>query len=170
MFRYDDVGSLPLPDDVDSDEFVQAFMNMEDWALDLYRKSMKLKIDAGVEVPCYPQLRDMNDQFLKILNDNEALEEPYLVRKGSTGLPEFIALEKIDMDLPPLKICITGPLELSVAEFEGRVYDDVMLNIARSLDRFVERARSLDGVNVEVVSVDEPSLGTNPEIDFDPDQ
>ncbi len=167
MFRYDDVGSLPLPDGVDSEKFEQAFVNMEDWALDIYRDSMKLKLDSGVQVPCYPQLRDMNDQFLKIFDDSEAVEEPYLVRKGATDLPEFVALERMDLDLPHLKVCITGPLELSIAEFEGRIYEDVMLNIARSLKRFVERAQSLDGLHVEVISIDEPSLGTNPELDFD---
>ncbi len=167
MFRYDDVGSLPLPDGVDSDEFDQAFIDLEDWALDIYRKSMKLKIEAGVEVPCYPQLRDMNDQFLKIFNDSEAMEEPYLVRESATDLPEFVALEEMEMDLPSLKVCITGPLELSVAEFEGRIYEDVMLNMARSLKRFVERVRSSESLDVDVVSVDEPSLGTNPELDFD---
>ncbi|KXA89547.1 hypothetical protein AKJ40_00015 [candidate division MSBL1 archaeon SCGC-AAA259M10] len=167
MIKYDDVGSLPLPDTVDREGFERAFVNFEGWALDIYRDLLELKIDAGVQVPCYPQVRDMNGQFLKILNDSESVEEPYLVHEDNAVLPEFEALEMLDLNLPKMKICVTGPLELSVSEFEGRIYSDIMMNIARSLNRFIRKAESLKGFDIEVISIDEPSLGTNPSLEFD---
>ena len=167
MVRFDDVGSLPLPDDVDRGEFSESFADLEEDSLELYRELMELKLDSGLDVPCYPQLRDMNDQYLSVLNDNEVLEEPYLVKKSSAMLPEFEALDRIDLDLPPLKICVTGPLEITVSEFDGIVYEDVMMNIAESLKRFIDSARSFDSFDVEVVSIDEPSLGTNPDLNLD---
>lgn len=167
MIRYDDVGSLPLPEGVGSEEFEKAFPEFEDWALRVYEDSMRLKIDAGVQVPCYPQLRDMNKQFLKILNDADSIEEPYLIYEDKAELPEIEALAKLDLDLQELKICVTGPLELTLSEFGGRIYEDVMINIARSLNRFVEKSESKKVLDVQVVSIDEPSIGINPEIDID---
>lgn len=167
MIKYDDVGSLPLPGKLEEENFEKAFVDFEDWALEVYKDLMELKIEAGVQVPCYPQVRDMNDQFLKILNSSDLVEEPYLVRKDMARLPELQAFEKLDMDLPEIKICITGPLELSISEFGGRIYDDVILNIARSLNRFIRNAEKLKKVEIGVVSVDEPSLGTNPNLEFD---
>ena len=169
MVRFDDVGSLPLPDDVDREEFSESFADLEEDSLELYRDLMELKLESGLDVPCYPQLREMNDQYLSVLRDNEVLEEPYLVEKSSAMLPEFEALDRMDLDLPPLKICITGPLEITISEFDGAIYEDVMMNIAKSLKRFVDSARSFDSFDVEVVSVDEPSLGTNPDLNLDPE-
>lgn len=37
-----------------------------------------------------------------------------------------------------IRICVTGPLELCVAEFGNEVYSDVMMNMARSLNRFIK--------------------------------
>lgn len=169
MIKYDDVGSLPLPDDVEREGFERAFVDFEKWALDVYRRLMELKVDAGVQVPCYPQIRNMNDQFLEILNDSDLVEEPYLVREDEAVLPELEAFEIMDMGISEIKICITGPLELAASISGGKVYDDVLLNIARSLNRFVRNAESLDKVGIEIVSVDEPSLGVNPNLRYDED-
>lgn len=165
MPRYDDVGSLPLPRDVDRREFSESLTKFEDWALDVYRDSMELKLDAGVEVPCYPQLRDMNDQFLDIINDPGLSEEPYLVREDEAVLPEIKALDLLDLDLPPLKMCVTGPMELSASEFESDIYEDVVLNMSRSLTRFVRKSESYPAIELQVVSIDEPSLGTDPRLE-----
>ncbi len=169
MARYDDVGSLPLPENVDKGEFSEGLMEYEDWALDIYEKAMQVKIDAGVEVPCYPQLRDMNDQFLDIMNDSEFSEEPYLVYEDDAILPEIKALAMLDIELTPIKMCLTGPVELSAHEFDNEIYEDVIFNMAQSLTRFVQNAQSYESIDLQVVSIDEPSLGTNPRLQVEED-
>lgn len=169
MPRYDDVGSLPLPEDVGKKEFSEGLMKYEDWALKIYERAMQLKIDVGLEVPCYPQLRDMNDQFLDIMNDPGLSEEPYLVYEEDAVLPEMRALDMLDINLTPIKMCVTGPVELSTSEFDNEIYEDIMLNMARSLTRFVENAESYESIDLQVVSIDEPSLGTNPRLEVEED-
>lgn len=169
MPRYDDVGSLPLPEEVDKKEFSEGLMKYGDWALDVYERAMQLKMDAGLEVPCYPQLRDMNDQFLDIMNDPELSEEPYLVYEDDAILPEMRALEMLNIDLTSIKMCVTGPVELSASEFDNEIYEDIMLNMAQSLTRFVENAKSYESIDLQVVSIDEPSLGTNPRLEVEED-
>ncbi|KXB08118.1 hypothetical protein AKJ58_00870 [candidate division MSBL1 archaeon SCGC-AAA385D11] len=164
---YDDVGSFPIPQGVEGKRFERAFLNSEEWALRVFNESMSMKIDAGVQVPCYPQLRDMNDQFLEPLKDPEIVEEPYLIREEKAVIPEIVALENMNMNGRKIKMCITGPLELSIAEFGNEVYQDVMMNIARSLNRFIKNAESIRDLDIGVVSIDEPSLGTNPNISVD---
>ncbi|KXB00176.1 hypothetical protein AKJ48_03805 [candidate division MSBL1 archaeon SCGC-AAA261O19] len=167
MPKYDDVGSLPLPEKVNRGEFERGLLNFEDWALKICRESMELKIGRGVEVPCYPQLRDMINQFLEPLKDPKLTEEPYLIRKGEANLPELLALRESSTKLPQLKMCVTGPLELTSAEFESKIHGDILLNLARSLKRFIKNAESMRRVDVGVVSIDEPSLGMNPQLVFD---
>lgn len=167
MPKYDDVGSLPLPESIPKEEFKRALLGLEDWALKTCRETMEMKIEKGIEVPCYPQLRDMIDQFLEPLKDPDLMEEPYLIRKEEAYIPEVIALKRSAMELPPIKVCVTGPLELSVADFGNKVHEDILLNIARSLNHFIQNVENLKGIDVGVVSIDEPSLGTNSQLIFD---
>lgn len=164
MIKYDDVGSLPLPENIGMEEFERRLLDFEDEALEIIEESIKLKIKAGVEVPCYPQLRHMNSQFLSLLTDPEKVDEPYLIREDEAYLPELLALERWDIELPPVKVCVTGPLELSVAEFGSNIYEDIILNLAQSLSYFIENAQEMTNLDIEVVSIDEPSLGVNSQL------
>jgi 5-methyltetrahydropteroyltriglutamate--homocysteine methyltransferase len=133
---------------------------------------MEQKIAAGVEVPTYPQFQDMNRQYLRIINDPELTEAPLLVRESEAKILELEALLALGAKYrnehgKPLdiRVCVTGPVELYLKEFGGTSYGDVLLTFAKSIDRFVKNSIGHSGdLNVATVSIDEPSIGINPQI------
>jgi len=81
MILFDDIGSYPLPEGISKEWIATAVKNNDPKLINILRDSMQQKIDAGVDVPTYPQFQDMNQQFLGIINDESAQEEPLIVRK-----------------------------------------------------------------------------------------
>ena len=86
---------------------------------DILKSAMQQKIDAGVDVPTYPQFRDMNQMFLEIINDESSQEEPLIVRKDRARIMELSALEDVGAQYLKktgkklnIRVCVTGPLEL----------------------------------------------------------
>ncbi len=154
---FDDIGSFPLPYGM-SREWVERNFETREYA-EMVRRAYLMKVNAGVELPNYPQFRDMNRMFLDPIKNQEFQDEPYLIKKRYATIPEVEAL--MDMNLDSLRVCITGPFELYYREFGAVIYDDVIDKIAKSVARFVE---NLDENVVKCVSLDEPSLGTNPEL------
>jgi 5-methyltetrahydropteroyltriglutamate--homocysteine methyltransferase len=67
-----------------------------------------------------------------------------------------------------LRVCVTGPLELYAKRVGLQVEGDLLRNLAKSVSRFVS-ASLLDGKRVKTttVSIDEPSLGLNPNLVVD---
>lgn len=159
--RFDDIGSFPHAriEGLGREEY-----------LSLVRSIMEMKISAGVQVPTYPQLRDMIDMFMDPMRSPETTEKPYLIRRDAAEIVELDALRSIGRSI---RVCVTGPLELYISEFGSTEYVDILLNIAESVSRFIERAiekaRLLD-IDVAVVSIDEPSLGISSSIIFSEDE
>lgn len=157
--KIDDVGSVPLPEEVSAEELDAHLKKGEfsEWIVDLFEDMIEMKIECGVEVPCYPQMRPMIDQFTSLLTDEERCREPYRVKEG-VRLPELEVMDLTEHECK--KACLSGPYELSLALFdEGR--GDIMKKIGESLKRLVQ------GEDLEVVSIDEPSLGFHRPFDFD---
>ncbi len=171
---FDDIGSYPLPPDISRDWIAQAAASrQEDERLfRIISQTMEQKIEAGVEVPTYPQFRDMNRQFLDIIDDPERTDEPLLVRDSEANILELEAIAALAGEYRALhgkalkiRVCVTGPVELYQQEFGGTSYGDVLLTIAKSIDRFVKNAiNQSSDLEVAVVSIDEPSIGINPQI------
>jgi 5-methyltetrahydropteroyltriglutamate--homocysteine methyltransferase len=171
---FDDIGSYPLPPDISRDWISQAVASRQEDEL-LFRTiahSMQQKIEAGVEVPTYPQFQDMNKQFLNIINDPKRTEQPLLVRESDAKILEMEALTTLAGEYRAqhgealkIRVCVTGPVELYQQEFGGTSYNDVLLTMAKSIDRFVKNAINYsDDLEVITVSIDEPSIGINPQI------
>jgi 5-methyltetrahydropteroyltriglutamate--homocysteine methyltransferase len=63
---FDDIGSFPLPQGMSKDWIKESFSrgknNEELFAV--IRDAFRQKVEAGVDVPTYPQYQDMNEQFL----------------------------------------------------------------------------------------------------------
>lgn len=171
---FDDIGSYPLPEGISRDWIEQAVTSRaEDERLfGIISDTMEQKIAAGVEVPTYPQFQDMNRQYLRIINDPELTEAPLLVRESEAKILELEALLALGAKYreehgKPLdiRVCVTGPVELYLKEFGGTSYGDVLLTFAKSIDRFVKNSIGHSGdLNVATVSIDEPSIGINPQI------
>ncbi len=156
----DDIGSFPLPKGIVR-EWVCKNLETKEYE-EMVQRAFLMKVNAGVECPNYPQFQEMNEQFMRIIRNPGFQEEAYLVMREYATIPEVKALENLRYD-GMVRVCITGPFELYLKEFGPVIYDDILDNIAESLSRFAENAIK-SGLNVKTISIDEPSLGTNPEL------
>lgn len=175
---FDDIGSYPLPEGA-KDRVQQAFADKRyDEVSEVVCDAMRQKIAAGVEIPAYPQFQDMNQQFLGIINDPESAEAPFLVKEDCADIIELQLLEPVAKEYFEengerlrVRVCITGAIELYLKQFGGTEYSDILELFARSVDRFVKRALDLkSSFDVTLISIDEPSIGINPDIMFDDDE
>ncbi len=174
MIKFDDIGSYPLPKDISRDWATLAIKTGDQKYFDIIRDAMLQKIDAGIDVPTYPQFQDMTKQFLEIINAGP-LEE--LVLRKNARIMELIALEDIGKEyrkktgnMLNVRVCITGPIELYMSQFGGTTYKDILDIFATDVDRFI--ANSIDNAKnfiITTISIDEPSIGINPQIMFSDD-
>jgi 5-methyltetrahydropteroyltriglutamate--homocysteine methyltransferase len=155
---FDDVGSFPLP------KGLRLQSLSRDQYLDLVRDVMAQKSRAGVEVPTYPQFRDMIRMFMDCLENPAQTESPYLIKKEHARIMELEAVPAGQQ----VRVCVTGPVELYISAFGATHYPDILNNLARSVARFL--ATALDEGKMSVASLDEPSLGLNSSIIFSEDE
>ncbi len=180
---FDDIGSYPLPEGITKEWIKEAFAKIEieptSYKTKLYetiKDAMRQKINAGVDVPNYPQFQNMISQFIEPIMDNERTEAPLLIREEEAEMIEMDALEEMAKEYKEtkgeklkLRICVTGPIELYYNQFPPPVYIDVLSNLAKSVGRFikhaVEEAKWNRNYDVKCVSIDEPSMGLDPRIE-----
>ncbi|AEB67070.1 uroporphyrinogen decarboxylase/cobalamine-independent methonine synthase family protein [Methanothrix soehngenii] len=151
---FDDIGSYPLPRGVRLDGLSR------DRYLQLVGQVLAEKIRAGVEIPTYPQLRDMIRMFMDPIKDPDMTESPFLIRREKAEILELQAV-------PPgqkVRVCVTGPVELYISAFAATHYTDILYTLAESVSRFLEWAKE-EG-KMAIASLDEPSLGLNSNIIF----
>ncbi len=151
---FDDIGSYPLPRGVKLDGLSR------DRYLQLVGQVLAEKISAGVEIPTYPQLRDMIRMFMDPIKDPDMTESPFLIRREKAEILELQAV-------PPgqkVRVCVTGPVELYISAFGATGYTDILYTLAESVSRFLEWAKE-EG-KMAIASLDEPSLGLNSNIIF----
>ena len=129
------------------------------------------KLRSGIDVPNYPQFRDMNLMFLEMLEGIErgergyrrirrislkpraAIPEAEVLRRNSSRIKEEAGGERIR-----IKICITGPYTLSTS-FERRG-TDLFAQLGDALSEVVSNTIFKDrDVEVSLLSVDEPIFG-----------
>ena len=173
---FDDVGSYPLPEGVSKEWIQNAFKTRaEDEKLfTVINDSFQQKIDAGVEVPNYPQCQDVF-MFLKVIRDPDCCDNPFEVKLECARIEELEAIEKVAKtykeqfgETLKVRICVTGPTELYLREFGGTQYADIYSLFAKSVNKFVRNSmKSAKNFKIATVSIDEPSIGLNPEIAFD---
>lgn len=150
-------------------------------------KAFKFEVDIGITYPCYPQLDDMNLQFLRPLsndlpdmnieNGHVFLTEDIEIPNRAHGL-EFGKIVKnwIDSseikDLTP-KACLTGPFTLtSVILLKGKVAEGlssplfkepralVHAGLVEKFAQWVKKiAQAYSDLGFKLISIDEPVLG-----------
>ncbi|MDL5502617.1 MAG: methonine synthase, partial [Candidatus Methanoperedens sp.] len=132
MILFDDIGSFPLPEGINREWVEQAKKSNDPKLPGILKSAMQQKIDAGVDVPTYPQFRDMNQMFLEIINDESAQEEPLIVRIDRAKIMELSAMEDVGAQYLNktgkklnIRLCVTGPIELYLKQFGGTAYKDV---------------------------------------------
>ena len=159
-FFLDDIGSYPLPKGVSLKGL------SDDGYRDLVIDAFSQKVLAGVEVPTYPQFRDMIRMFMDPIQDPEASESPYHIKKERALIPELEMVESLNSER--IRVCVTGPVELYLSAFGATSYTDILFEIAGSVARFMENA--VESNRVSVTSIDEPSLGISPMVTFSEDE
>ncbi|HML25328.1 methionine synthase [Methanomethylovorans sp.] len=177
---FDDIGSYPLPQGVTKEWVQKAFSkhSEREKLFQIINAAFQQKVDAGVEAPTYPQYQDMNEQFLSVIRDPENTEEPFKVKEKAARIVELEAVQPAAQmhmqshgEKQNTRVCVTGPLEMYLKEFGGTEYTDILYLLAESVDRFLKTSIENSGyLNISVVSIDEPSIGINPQIMFDDDE
>ena len=178
----DDIGSFPLPQNVDRETFDKAYrlarkaiINGKDPRKDEFLQrnfcavtldSFKKKCLTGLDVVNYPQqydgLRQVSDVIhlamekgTFVVDEAQAiLPEVHLIKEEAKRLSEELG-KKV-----PLRVCLFGPMEQYLKEMGTVPYRDVLEGFAETIRRFAKNAvLDLKYVKTEVVSIDEPSFG-----------
>jgi len=130
------------------------------------RNAMTLKIKSGIKVVTYPQLDMM--AFFDLI---EKHSEEYVIEDKFAFIPEVSVIRKSSIDLGKqyyeknneklkFRVCITGPFEVYTRKFGFIIEEDLLLNLAESISKFIKNS-IIDEKYIEtsVVSIDEPGLG-----------
>lgn len=174
MILYDDIGSFPLPPGI-SKEWVAGAAdarNDDERLFSVVEQVFSMKKEAGVEIPNYPQFRDMNEQFLGVIRNEACCTGPYALKEECAGTVELEALEAYAAkkreetgEKTDVRMCVTGPAELFLKDFGSASYDDIYMILAKDINLFVRKAlKSAKNIRIRTVSIDEPSIGINPEL------
>jgi 5-methyltetrahydropteroyltriglutamate--homocysteine methyltransferase len=181
-----DVGSLPFVDD--SGKFVEGAncfsLSSADESAKFFEKKVLEglldKIGAGIDVPNFPQFRDMNEMFLSMIDGIEKLKEGYLetaipsLKIDRSRIAEVLVIERNSQTIQEKKgaafevrICVTGPYTL--ASFFPYKREDIFIRLGNVISQIAENS-IFDNKHgrVGLVSVDEPVFGLQDDalIDF----
>ena len=180
MIQSYDVGSLPPT--VNSEKFCrlaksynslrrQLYPDEYAYFTDVVLTGFKDKLDAGVDIPNYPQYRDMNEMFLDMIRGIEKTNGGYVVTdtpsvaSGNAKIQEVSVIRENRHEIRGaigrpfrLKVCITGPYTLA-SLFRYRP-SGIHENLGSTLSTIVEENAfdEKDG-SVELVAMDEPVFG-----------
>ena len=186
MMKSCDSGSLPSLDD--SEKFLEGakLFNrpQKNVSTEYFEKcvikSFLDKIRVGIDVPNYPQFRDMNQMFLSMMDGLEKLKEGYIetsvlsLKTDNCLIPELAVIEKSSPMIKEetgkqfeVRVCITGPYTLS--SFFPYRDEATFRRLGNVISQILEKNLfSNKHGKTSLVSVDEPSFGLmdDPNIDF----
>ena len=129
------------------------------------------KMRAGIDVPNFPQYRDMNQMFLEMIEGIEKINGGYIetapltVKDGKSLIPEVLAVKNHSKEISKklgrpfkLRVCITGPCTLSSLF----AYRDkgTFTRLANVLSKIVEHNifKNKHG-DVSLIALEEPVFG-----------
>lgn len=172
-----DSGSLPNVGS--AEQFLEGAnrfsLNQKDELVEQFEKqvveSFLDKIRVGIEVPNYPQFRDMNEMFLSIMEGIEKISGGYLetavpsLNPINSKIAEVFALEKNAQTIQEharqpfeVRVCVTGPYTL--ASFFPYRDEGTFSRLGNVIAQLLEQNLfSNKHGKTSLVSVDEPSFG-----------
>ncbi|MDG6222085.1 MAG: hypothetical protein QCH99_02345 [Candidatus Bathyarchaeota archaeon] len=186
MIKSCDSGSLPFMGD--SAKFLEGtksyVCNKTEESAEFFEKnvvnSFVDKLQAGIEVPNYPQFRDMNQMFVSMIDGIEKFDTGYLetkiasLRADNNKIVEILAIERNSQVISEkignpfeLRVCVTGPYTLA-SLFPYRD-EKTFIRLGNVIAQIIEcNLFSNKHGKTSLVSVDEPSFGLvdDPLIDF----
>jgi len=181
MILSDDIGSFPLPDGISRNEISSIAEGIASKEIsekdEQYKKfsnvvqdAMLKKVFANVDVPTYPQFRDMIDSFYNLMDQFQS-DEPFVIKDEYAVIPELLVLsddkfkeklENFGIECINLRVCITGPVDLYLNKIGFQIDGEILANFAKSVGKFVKNA-IIDKkfIKTTVIAIDEPSVGLN---------
>ena len=129
------------------------------------------KLRAGMDIPNYPQFRDMTRMFLEMMDGVEKIKDGYIETKllspktGKLDIPEVLALKRNSKNIYEIfhstfrvKICITGPYTLSslFAYKDPELYSRIGDFLAEIVKENIFNNKY---GKVELLALDEPTFG-----------
>jgi 5-methyltetrahydropteroyltriglutamate--homocysteine methyltransferase len=178
----DDVGSFPLPANVDGKLFEEAYriarkatiegkhVGKDEHLLNIFNNvvigSFMKKVEVGLDIVNYPQHYDMHRQLADPLRESMN-EGTYLINQERAMLPEVHVIGSEAKRLceetggkVQLRVCMMGPIELYLTEIGSVVHEDILKIFAENVNRFAKDSiLSSKYVQTVEVSLDEPSFG-----------
>ena len=186
MIKSCDSGSLPSVGD--SEKFLDGSkrfsLRQKDASTEYFEKrvveSFLDKLGVGIDVPNYPQFRDMNEMILCMMDGLEKLKEGYLetavpsLMTDNSQIPEVLAIEQNSQLIQEkagkpfeVRVCVTGPYTLA-SLFPYRD-EGTFSRLGNVISQILENNLfSNKHGKTSLVSVDEPFFGLldDPHIDF----
>ena len=191
MLRTYDVGSLPLRleeaaiwEGARKSQTVLSLVGVSDEASKIFEAevvdSFLDKVRAGIDVPNYPQFRDMNEMFFEMIRGVERGEGGYIALstpsvKPRSTIPEVDVLkryvshikDKAGLDRVRVKACVTGPYTLA-SFFKAKnpkLFEDLGHTLADIVSGSYFNSRHGE---LTLLCIDEPVLGflNDPLLDY----
>jgi len=177
MILSTDIGSLPLENnqekfDASFKAFKETTLNISDTEFEQkILKSFIDKLNAGIDVPNFPQFRDMNRMFLQLIEGLEKVEGGYIetetlrLKNGKGIIAEMEVLRRnaskiAEETRKPVKtrFCITGPYTLSClfTYRNAQTFRRLGTILTEILEQNLFREKHCA---VVLVSIDEPAFG-----------
>jgi 5-methyltetrahydropteroyltriglutamate--homocysteine methyltransferase len=178
----DDIGSFPLPPEVDGETFNRAYRlareaifsgsdvrkdefllkNFWEVTLDAFKK----KLASGLDVITSSQQYDGINQVRDVIHSAMA-KGSFIVEEKQAVLPEVHLINEEAKALSeeygkriPFRVAIFGPLEQYLKEVGTTPYSNVLDSFAETIRRFAKNSvLNSKHIKTEVVSIDEPSFG-----------
>ena len=139
------------------------------------------KAHTGINIPYYPQFRDMNHMFLELIDGIEKLKKGYVESKDislkatAKAIPEVKVIKENSREISEVLghsfefgVCVTGPYTLS-SHFAVRD-TGLFLRLGRLISQLIENTVFNDKHGrVSMISVDEPVYGFLNDPLIDPD-
>ncbi len=179
----DDVGSFPLPTNLNRDTFNKAYQRAREVFLSgqnpradsfvwehFGRVTLNAFLDkckTGLDVVNYPQQYDGIKQVSDSIH--RAMEKgTFLVDEHDAFLPEVRLIKQEAAliseetgDKVRLRVCLFGPMEQYLKEMGTVVYPDVLEGFVETIHRFASNSIINEKhIKTEVISIDEPSFGS----------
>jgi len=178
----DDIGSFPLPTEVNRETFSKAYQLARKAIVDgrdvrkdefllknfcaITLDSFKKKIAAGLDVVNYHQQYDGIRQVSDAIHTAMA-KGSFIVEEKEAILPEVCLINEVAKDLSEefgkkilLRVSLFGPLEQYLKEIGMVPYSDVLESFAETIRRFARNSiLNSKYIETKVMSIDEPSFG-----------
>ena len=132
--------------------------------------ALRDKLSAGIDVPTYPQFRDMNQMFLSSLSGIEFLEGRFVemgrLKARDPRIPEVLVIRESAGELADelglgeirLRVCVTGPHTLSF-QFAFRS-SGLLARLGHVLADVVKANVGSDKrLKIAILALDEPTFG-----------